>query len=221
MVRKRQIWVISAIFVPCDLEIWRITLKNNRAHLLCYFKLCASFPNHWWIQPRLQSGNAQIGSKWVPCDLEIWLMNVKNNRAPPLCYFKRCASFHSHLWIQNGVTVRKRQIWVKIVPCDLEIWLMNVKNNRAHLLCYFKLFASFHSHLWFINGVTDPETPKLSQNRRFFVPCDLEIWQITLKKIWFLFYDTSSFKHHFITIGEFELKLQAGNAQFGSKSTIF
>ena len=34
----------------CDLEIWRMTLKNNRAPLLCYFKLCASFLSHWWIQ---------------------------------------------------------------------------------------------------------------------------------------------------------------------------
>ena len=42
-----QIGSKSAIFfVPCDLEIWQITLKNNRAPLLCYFKLCASFHNH-------------------------------------------------------------------------------------------------------------------------------------------------------------------------------
>ena len=37
-------------FVPCDLEIWRMTLKNNRTPLLCYFKLCAAFLNHWWIE---------------------------------------------------------------------------------------------------------------------------------------------------------------------------
>ena len=35
---------------PCDLEIWRITLQNNSASLLCYFKLCAAFRSHWWIQ---------------------------------------------------------------------------------------------------------------------------------------------------------------------------
>ena len=34
----------------CDLEIWRMTLKNNRAPLQCYFKLCASFRSHWWFQ---------------------------------------------------------------------------------------------------------------------------------------------------------------------------
>ena len=37
-------------FEPCDLEILRMTLKNNRASVLCYFKLCASFHTHWWIQ---------------------------------------------------------------------------------------------------------------------------------------------------------------------------
>ena len=33
-------------FVSYDLEIWRMTLENNRAPLLCYFKLCASFCSH-------------------------------------------------------------------------------------------------------------------------------------------------------------------------------
>ena len=37
-------------FSPCDLEIWRMTFKNNRAPLLCYFKLCASFQCHWLVQ---------------------------------------------------------------------------------------------------------------------------------------------------------------------------
>ena len=35
---------------PCDREIWRVTLKNNRAPLLCYFKLCALFRSHQWFQ---------------------------------------------------------------------------------------------------------------------------------------------------------------------------
>ena len=41
------------------------------------------------------------------------------------------------------------------------------------------------------------------------------------KTIGHLFYATSSFVHHFVPIGEFKLKLQSRNAQFGSKSTIF
>ena len=37
------------LYVLCDNEIWEMTLKNNRASLLCYFKLCASFHSHRWI----------------------------------------------------------------------------------------------------------------------------------------------------------------------------
>ena len=37
-------------FVPCDFEIWWMTLENNRAPLLYYIKLCLSFQIHWWIE---------------------------------------------------------------------------------------------------------------------------------------------------------------------------
>ena len=40
----------SMFFEPCDLEIWRMTLKNNRAPLLSNIKLCASFHYHMWTQ---------------------------------------------------------------------------------------------------------------------------------------------------------------------------
>ena len=50
-VRKRSIQVkIGKFFVLCDLEIWWMTLENNRAPLLYYTKLCASFQIHRWIQ---------------------------------------------------------------------------------------------------------------------------------------------------------------------------
>ena len=51
------------------------------------------------------------------------------------------------------------------------------------------------------------------------VTLQYDIWP--WKTIGHLFYGTSSFVHHFIAIGEFKLKLQSGNALFGSKSTIF
>ena len=40
----------SEICVPCDIEISQMTLKNNRAPLLCYFKIWASFHSHLWIR---------------------------------------------------------------------------------------------------------------------------------------------------------------------------
>ena len=41
---------IQRFLEPCDLEIWRMTLKINRAPLLCCFQLCAWFHCHMWIQ---------------------------------------------------------------------------------------------------------------------------------------------------------------------------
>ena len=41
---------IRRFLEPCDLEIWLMTLKNNRAPLLRNIKLYASFHHHMWIQ---------------------------------------------------------------------------------------------------------------------------------------------------------------------------
>ena len=41
---------IGRFLEPCDLEIWRMTFKYNRAPLLCCFKLCAWFHCRMWIQ---------------------------------------------------------------------------------------------------------------------------------------------------------------------------
>ena len=117
-VRKRSMRVkISDFFVPCDLEIWWMTLKNNRAPLLCYIKLCASFQSHGWIRWSYSPETHNSGQNprfFVPCDLEIRSVTLKNNRAPLLCRFKLCASFHSHRWIKAKVTVWKCSIRVKI-----------------------------------------------------------------------------------------------------------
>ena len=91
-------------FRPCDREIWQMNLQNNRAPLLCYFKLCASFRIHWWIQTWVTVRKRSIRVKidnFFSCDLEILRMTLKNNRAPLLCYFKLCASFRTHWWIQT------------------------------------------------------------------------------------------------------------------------
>ena len=143
------------LFVPCDLKIWRMTLKIKGAHLLCYFKLCASFHSHPWVTVRKRQYWVTF---FVPPYLEIWQMTLKNNRTPVLCYFKLCVSFHSPLSNQNEVTVRSYSSETPnlgqhrrfFVPCDLEMWQMT---NRAPLLCCSKLSALFHSHLWIQNGV--------------------------------------------------------------------
>ena len=90
-------------FVPCDLEIWRMTLnKANLRDLIAATGLVILLkfdPNHRFFSP---------------CDLEIWWMTLENNRAPLLYYIKLCASFQIHQWIDTEVTVRKHSIRVKI-----------------------------------------------------------------------------------------------------------
>ena len=148
-------------FVPCDLEIWWMTLKSYRAPLLCYNKLCAWFQSHCWIKTgvtvRKPSIQVKIGDFFVLCDLEIWQTTFKNNRAPVLCCFKLCASFHSHQWIQTKVTVRKLLIRVKIgnflscVTLKFDGWpwktighLFNATLNFVH---HFKAIGEFKLEL--------------------------------------------------------------------------
>ena len=52
-------------FSPCDLEIWWMTPKNNKAPLQCYFKLFASFRSHCWIQTGVQVRKCLIWVKIV------------------------------------------------------------------------------------------------------------------------------------------------------------
>ena len=128
----------------------------------------------WKLRPAYSPETPNLGqNRWcfVPCYLEIWWMTLENNRASLLCCFKLCATFHSHRWIQTGVTVWKRPIRVKIDD--------------------------------FLSRVT----------------LQFDVWPWKTKG--HLFYATSSFVHHFVAIGDFKLELQSGNAQFGSKWTIF
>ena len=65
-----------AFFVPCDLEIWWMTLKNNnKAPFLSHIKLCGSFDRHMWIQTVVTARTLLI---WVMtiCDLDLWPLTL-------------------------------------------------------------------------------------------------------------------------------------------------
>ena len=102
-----------------------MTLQNNRAPFLCYYKLCASFRTHWWIGTWVTIRKRPI---WVKLDTflescEIWRMTYRNNRTPLLSITKPYAWFHHHMWIQTGVTVRKRLSWVVTsVTLTFDLW---------------------------------------------------------------------------------------------------
>ena len=100
------------------------------------------------------------------------------------------------------------------------LW-MTSKNNRAPLLYYITLCASFQIHQWIQTEVTVPKRSIQVKIGDFLSRVTLKFNGWPGKTIGHLFYTTSSFVHHFKAICEFKLELQSGNAQFGSKSSIF
>ena len=152
-------------------------------------------------------------------------MTSKNYRAPLLDYIRLFCIILDHSvnsnWSYCPETLNSGQNQRFIVPGDLEIWWMTLKNNTAPLPCCFKLCASFHSHWWIQIKVT-------VRKRSIRVEIGDLLSHVTLKfdgwpwkTMRHLYYVASSFMHHFIAIGEFKLKLQSGNAQFGSNATLF
>ena len=121
------------------------------------------------------------------------------------------------LWIHTPKTpsLGESRPFLARVTLKFEIWKMTLRNNRVHLLYYFKLCALVNS-----NKSCRPEMSNSGQNLRYFVLCDLEIWQMALKAMVHPSYAPSSFVHRFIAIDEFKLKLQSRNAPFGSKSVF-
>ena len=103
-----------------------MTLENNRAPHLTYFKLCSSFNSHCNSSYSYSPATPNLGqNRWffVPCDLEMLQITLKNNRASLLCHFKLCAWFHYHMWIQTAVTVWKRLSWVLTsVTLTFDLW---------------------------------------------------------------------------------------------------
>ena len=124
-------------------------------------------------------------------------------------------------WIYSPETLNSGQNWRLFVQSDLEIRQITFKNNRTPLLCYFKLCASFQSHWSILTGVTVRARSIRDKIGDFLSRVTLEFDGWPWKTIGHLFYDSASFVHHFVTIGEFKLEVQSGNAQIGSKSTIF
>ena len=65
-------------FGQCDLEIWPMASKDNRAPLLCYCKICASFGAHLWIQTGVAIRKQPNWGKiyFDLCDLDLWPLSL-------------------------------------------------------------------------------------------------------------------------------------------------
>ena len=144
--------------------------KNNRAFLLYYVKLCASFQIHQLIQTGVTVRNPLNG-----VEIEILShVTLKFDGWPWktiwhlffFLYFSQNFEETRQIWgiwklrpAYSPETPNLGQNRWCFVPCDLEIWWMTLENNRASLLCCFKLCATFHSHLWIQTGVAVRKRP--------------------------------------------------------------
>ena len=165
-----------------------MTLENNRAPLLYYTKLCASFQSHWWsrtwVRVRKRSSRVKIGDflSCVTLKFDGWpwktIGHLFYTTLSYVHHFKAMGEFKLKLQSGNAKFRSKSAIFL---PCDLEIWRMTLENNRAPLLYYTKLCASFQSHWWSQTCVTVRKRSSWIKIGDFFVPHDLEIWWMTLK----------------------------------------
>ena len=166
---------ICYFFVPCDLGIWWMTLKNNWALLLYYAKLCASFHSHLWNQTWVA-----IRKRSIRLKISNFLSRVtsKFDRWPwktigHLFYAASSFVHHfiaSHQWIQAGVTVQKLSIQVKIgefLSCatlkfDRWPWktighLYQATSTFVHhfiIICKFQLELVWKLLNWVLTSVT-------------------------------------------------------------------
>ena len=197
--------------------------KNNRAPLLYYIKLFASFRFQPWIQTGVTVRKHSIWVKIVDFLSRVTLKfdglpwktigHLSYTTSSFVHHFKAIGEF------QTGVTVRKHSIQVKIGDFfglyDFEIWQMTLKNNRVPLLYNVKLCPSFQSHRWIKTWVTVRKCSIQIKIGDFLSFVTLKFHRWPCKTIGHLFYTTLSFVHHFKAISEFKLDLQFGNAQFG------
>ena len=107
-------------------------------------------------------------------------------------------------------------------PHNLENWLLTLRKIIEQLLY---AMSSFGHHF---KAISKSKLELHSENAEFGLKwatfCPVWPWNLMddlEKTIGHLLYATSSVVNRFIAIGEFKFELQSGNAQVGSKSTVF
>ena len=179
---------IPRFLEPCDLEIWCVALKNNRAPLLCYFKLYASLRSHQWIQAGVTVRKRPI---WVKIDdffsrvtlqFDVWPWKTIGH------LFYATSSFVHHfvaigefkLELQSGNaqfgsnSTIFRAVWSWNLTDDLDKTIGQLFNATSSFVHHFLAIVEFKLELQSGNAQS-------GSNSQFLEPCDLEIWRMTLK----------------------------------------
>ena len=130
-----------------------MTLKNNRAPLLCYFKLSTLFRAHWWIRTGVTVRKRPI---WVKFDdfyscltlkFDAWpwktIGHLFNATWSLVHHFVAIGEFKLELQSGNTQSGSNSTIFRAVWPWYLTDDLSNIK-----------LYASFHHHVWIQTEVT-------------------------------------------------------------------
>ena len=177
------------LFVPCDLEIWWMTLENDRAPLLYYIKLCASFQIHRWIETEV---TVQKRSIWVKIGNCLSRVTLKFDGCPWktighlfyvassfVYHFTAISEFKLELQSRNAQSGSNSTIFKTVRPWNLTDDLAKQKGTSSMLL---QALCIISHPLVNLNLSYSLETLNSGQKRRLFEPCDLEILRMTLKK---------------------------------------
>ena len=118
----------NRFFGPCDLEIWWMASKNNKAPFLYYVKFCASFQIHRWIQIAVTVWKHSIRTKidlfkWVTLKFGGWPWKTIK---PPFCTtsifvhpFKLIGEFKLELQFRNTQFGAKLAFLCSVWPWNL------------------------------------------------------------------------------------------------------
>ena len=159
-----------------------MTLKNNRASLLCYFKLCASFRSHWWIQTGVTVRKRPI---WVQIDdfysrvtlqFDVWPWKTIGHlfyaTSSFVHHFVAIGEFKLELQSGNAQFGSNSKILRAMWPWNLTDDLEKQQGTCSMLLQALCIISSSYVNSNWSYGL---ETAKLG-----FDLCDLDLWPLTL-----------------------------------------
>ena len=168
-----------------------MTLKNNRAPLLCYLKLCASFRSHWWIQTWVTVRKRPI---WVKFD-EFQIRATLNFDGWPWKTIRHL-SYPTSSFVHHFVAI-----------CEFKLQVQSGNDQYGSNSTIFRAVWPWKLTDDLEQGKSEgfdscdrPSNLKLDSNRQFFRPCDREIWWMTLQNnraplLWY-FKLCASFRSH-------------------------
>ena len=191
-----------------------MTLKNDRAPLLYYVKLCASFQRHWWTQAGVTVRKCSIWVKFgdflprVTLKYYRWLWKTIGHHfyatSSSVHHFKAINEFKLDLQSGNARSGSKSAIFLSRVTLKSERWPWK---TIGHL---FYATSSFVDH---VIAIQKFKQELQSRNDQLGWKIDDFVSRVTLnfdrrpwKTIAHLFPATSNFLHHFIVIGELQLQ---------------